>query len=109
MNARTARRATGCDAGAARRGTTPSALGAEARSVRRRVEGIWDATRIGEEIAVEDIDAITATLVDLRWRIERSVPERHDARGVEALVGAREDIGASAEAVCDLVAWFAAV
>ncbi|WP_026912674.1 hypothetical protein [Patulibacter minatonensis] len=109
MSARTARRAAGCQARVARRGTQPSALREEARSVRLRVEGVLDATHLGETIAIEDIDAITTTLVDLQWRIERSRPERHGDGGIDALLGARRDIGASVETVSELVEYFATV
>jgi hypothetical protein len=109
MTARTARRAAGCQAAAARRGTTPSALRQEARSVRRRVEGVRDATHLGEAIAAEDIDAITASLVDLQWRIERAAPGRHGADGIDALVDARHDIGSAVETVTELVEYLAAV
>lgn len=108
MTARTAKRATGCPARAAGRGTSPTALRAEARAVRHRVEGIWGAIRTGEEVAVTEIDAITSALVDLQWRIERAVPARDGAAGLEAILLARGDLGASAAVVSDLVAYVAA-
>lgn len=109
MTRRTDRRAACPRAPRARTTVCAAALRSEVRALRRRIEGLWSAALLGEELAVEDVHAIALALSALRLRIEAMPPEPAEEPLGRDVAVAREDVACCVVAVSDLVAYFAAV
>lgn len=106
MTRRARRRAT-CPRPRTPIGSAPAALRVEVGALRRRIEALWSAVLLGEELPLRDVHAVALALAELRLRIDRS-GSGLPGPAVADVIAARDDLTCCVVAVADLLEHFTA-